>query len=259
MQKNSLVFIISVAFLFILSGCANKPIEPETPIETKAERLEKRAQQDTLKRDYASATKLASNSLRLYALLDDQQGQLRLHLNLTRLFLLQNSADKAQQHLTKAKSLTQQINAPEQQYQIHLLSGMLNKDRAEFERARDTANSLLEKAVAETYLKNYQQAHSFIKGMKPASPNEYDDFAFVQLHYARFADDKISANSALVLYKKNENTLGISDSLYVLAMIAKKQGDNAQARQYLQRALEVNIAMGDKKRINTTVNALEQQ
>lgn len=258
MQKSSLIFIILFAFLFVLSACANKPAQPETPIDTKAERLENRAQQDTLRRDYANATKLAKNSLRLYALLDDQLGQLRLHLNLTRLFLLQNIANKAEQHLAKAKSLNQDINAPQQQYQIYLLSGKLNKDRAEFERARDAANSLLEIAVAETYLQNYQQAYSFINNMKPASPNEYDDFAFVQLNYARFEVNKNAAESALGLYKKNENTLGISDSLYVLAMIAKKQGDSAQARQYLQRALEVNIAMGDKKRINTTLDALEQ-
>jgi tetratricopeptide (TPR) repeat protein len=259
MQRNSLVFVITITFVLLLSACASKPTGPDTPIETKAERLEKRAQTDTLKRDYSNATKSASDSLRLFSLLDDQQGQLRLHLTLTRLYLLQNQRDKAQRHLAKANTLAQEINAPEQRYQIHLLSGKLNNNRAEFEQARDTANSSIEKAVAETYLQNYGQAHQLISTVKPASAIAEDDYAFVQLHYARFADDNDSAKSALGLYKRNENTVGISDSLYVLATIAKKQGDNAQARQYLQRALEVNIAMGDKKRINATLKALEQQ
>ncbi|MFW5426553.1 MAG: tetratricopeptide repeat protein [Methylophagaceae bacterium] len=259
MQKNSFSFILTVTFILLLSACASKPVGPDTPIETKAERLEKRAQADTLKRDYPNATKSASDSLRLFSLLDDQQGQLRLHLNLTRLYLLQNQRDKAERHLAKAKTLTQEIDASQQRYQIHLLSGKLNDNRAEFEQARDTANSSIEQAVAETYLQNYERAHQLISTAQPASAVEEDDYAFVQLHYARFADDNDSAKSALALYKRNENTVGISDSLYVLATIAKKQGDNDQARQYLQRALEVNIAMGDKKRINATVKALDAQ
>ncbi len=259
MKKNSLIFIITIAFIFILSACASRPTGPDTPIETKAERLEKRAQADTLKRDYSSATKSASGSLRLFALLDDQQGQLRLHLNLTRLYLLQNQRDKAQRHLAKAKSLNQELNVAEKKYQIHLLSGKLNNNRVEFEQARDTANTSIEQAVAETYLQNHVQAHQLISTIQPASPAEEDDYAFVQLHYARFADDSDSAKSALILYKKNENTVGISDSLYILAIIAKKQGRNVQAQQYLQRALEVNVAMGDKKRIEATLKALESQ
>jgi len=59
------------------------------------------------------------------------------------------------------------------------------------------------------------------------------------------------------LFKGNENIIGISDSLYVLATIAKKQGDKTKAEHYLRRALEVNIAMGNKRRIEIIVNELE--
>jgi len=258
MQKNSVSFILIIVFSLMLSACASKPVAPDTPIETKAQRLEKRAQADMLKQDYVNATQSAGDALRLYALLDDQQGQLRLHLNLTRLLLLQNQSDKAQRHLTKATALSQEIAAPLQNYQVHLLTGKLNNDRAEFELARYTANSPLEQAVAETYLQNYHQAYALISTIKPTSAVEDDDYAFVSLQYARFSDDKNSANMALDLYKKNENTVGISDVLFVLANIATKQGDNKQAQHYLRRALEVNLAMGDKQRIATTLKALER-
>ena len=43
----------------------------------------------------------------------------------------------------------------------------------------------------------------------------------------------------------------------MLASIAKKQGDNKKAEHYLRRALEVNLAMGNKRRIEVIVKELE--
>ena len=258
MQKylSSLIFLI-IPVVFILSACSSKEVKPPAPIETKAERLEKRSHADTRKYDYPAATEAAHDALVLYALLDDREGQLRSHVNLTRLYLLQDQRNKAEKHLGKAKSLAAEMDDHSQIYQVHLLSGKLNNDESEFRQALDTANSPLEKAVAETYLQNYDQAYALIENEPPVSSIEEDDTAFVLLQYARYADHAEAGQSALTLFKKNENTIGISDSLYVLATIAKKQGDNTKAEHYLRRALEVNLAMGDKRRIEIIVKELE--
>ena len=203
-----------------------------------------------------SATKSAHDALRLYALLDDQAGQLRSHINLTRLFILQNQQDKAEKHLTKATALTREVEVPLQQYQVHLLAGKLHQDDAAFAKARDNANSPLEQAVAEAYLHHYQQAYDLVGKQEATSAAQADDMAFVFLRYAQFSDDADAAERALALFKKNENTIGISDALYIRAVIARKNGEHTQAEYYLRRALEVNLAMGDKQRIATTIEAL---
>ena len=237
--------------------CSSKPVKPPAPIETKAVRLEKRSQSDTRKYDYPSATKAAHDALLLYALLDDRQRQLRSHINLTRLYLLQEQHDKAEKHLAKARSLSEEMEEDLHIYHVHLLSGKLNNDEKEFRLALDTANLPLEKAVAETYLQNYKQAYALIENEQPELITEEDDLAFVLLQYARFAAHEEAGKKALDLFKKNENTLGISDSLYVLATIAKNQGNTDKAEHYLRRALEVNLAMGDKRRTSVILEDLE--
>ncbi len=257
MRTNKLILMLTITL--ILSACASKVELPETPIETKAMRLEKRAQADIQQQDYPSATRAAHDALRLYAALDDRVGQLRSHINLTRLFILQRQPDRAEKHLLKARAIVQETDNAAQRYQVHLLTGKLKDDAAEFVLAREAANTLLEQAVAETYLGNYEEAKQFADNTRTdfSVPSEVDDTAFVMLQYAQFADDFGSATLALTLYKLNENTIGISDSLYTLAMIAKKQGDNDAAERYLRRALEVNLAIGDKQRIASTIKAIE--
>ncbi len=261
MQKNKRIFMIIIMSLLVLSACASKPAPLPTPIETKAVRLEKRAQADMQMQDYAAATKSAHDALRLYAALDDRAGQLRSHINLTRLFILQRQPDRAEKHLLKAREIVKETDDSAQRYQVHLLTGKFNNDAAEFTLARETANSLLEQAVAETYLAHYEAAKQLVDKLSPnlSIRTEVDDTAFVMLQYARFADDFDSATLALTLYKSNENTIGISDSLYVLAMISRKQGNKLQADNYLQRALEVNLAIGDKRRIAATLEAIAGQ
>ncbi len=259
MQKNPNILILSIIVtLFLLSGCSGKEVnESPAPIESKAVHLEKRVQLETRKYDYPAATKSAHDALLLYALLDDQAGQLRSHVNLTRLYLLQEQRDKADKHLNKARSLAQEMDDQSQMHHVHLLTGKMNNDQDEFQQALITANSLLEQAVAETYLQNYDQAYALIENEEPATSTEEDDMAFVLLQYAHFADHEEAGERALEIFKRNENTVGISDSLYVLASIAKKQGDSKKAEHYLRRALEVNLAMGNKRRIEVIVKELE--
>ena len=259
MQKNNIILsLLILATLFVLSACSGKEVnEAPAPIETKATRLEKRSQEETRKYDYPAATKAAHNALLLYALLDDREGQLRSHINLTRLYLLQEQRDKADKHLAKARSLAKEMDDQSQMYHIHLLSGKMNNDQDEFHKALVIGDTPLKKAVAETYLQNYDQAYALIENEEPESSTEEDDMAFVMLQYARFADHEEAGEKALEIFKKNENTVGISDSLYVLASIAKKQGDNKKAEHYLRRALEVNLAMGNKRRIEVIVKELE--
>lgn len=245
----------------MLSACAGEPVSPPAPIETKAVRLEKRAQAEIQVQDYANATKSAHDALRLYAALDDRVGQLRSHIILTRLFILQRQPERAEKHLLKAREIVKETDASTQRYQVHLLTGKLNNDMKAFELARDAANTLLEQAVAETYLGHYEEAKSLVDN---ASLNfevtaDVDDTAFVMLQYARFADDFGAATLALTFYKMIENTIGISDSLYVLAMIAKQSGDYEKVDSYLRRALEVNLAIGDKQRIAVILEAIAEQ
>lgn len=243
--------------LLLIGACSNKEVKPSAPIDTKAVRLEKRSQEETRKYNYAAATNAAHDALLLYALLDDQKGQLRSHINLTRLYLLQGQRDTAEKHLLKARSLAQEMSDQSQMYHVHLLSGKLHNDQQEFRQALISAKSSLEKAVAETYLQNYDQAYALVEKEQPASASEEDDMAFVFLQYARTADDEEVGKKALNLFKKNENTIGISDSLFVLGNITRKQGDRTKAEHYFRRALEVNLAMGDKHRISVIVKELE--
>ncbi len=259
MRKNNLILIMMVAML--LSACGSQPTVLPSPIETKAARLEKRAQADMQVQNYPSATQSAHDALRLYAALDDRVGQLRTHINLTRLFILQAQQEKADLHLMKARALVTEADDATQRYQVHLLAGKLHQDQTEFKLARAAANTLLEQAVAETYLENYAEAKQLADNTTPdfEIASEVDGTAFVMLQYARFADDFGAATLALTFYKMIENTIGISDSLYVLAMISKKQGNSEKKIHYLQRALEVNLAIGDKQRIASTVKAIEAE
>ncbi len=247
MQKIK-TFLLLAIFL-IIEGCSSSVIKPSTPIEAKALRLEKQSQLDAQKYNYSVATEQGNEALRLFSLLDDRDGQLRSHLNLTRLYLLQNQSIKASQHLEFAQHLIIETNNQTQLYLAALLAGKLNNNSHDFQSALNVASTPIEKAVVETYLKNYQQAYAYIQYEQPKNTAEIDDLAFVLLQYSRYANHADAAEKALNLFKLNENTLGISDTLYVLGLIAKKQEKPLIAKQYFIRALEVNVAINDSQRI----------
>ena len=249
------VVIVMIVGLGLLTGCAGKPLEGPSLMQ-EAITLEQRAIRAAQSQDFTLADNLAAESLDLYTVLDNRDGQTRLLILRTRLALQGGLQKRARRFLRRAQALVrpEDRNA---QYELALLAGHLAEDRkAQYEKALAVTEEPLRQAVALTYLGRFAEARELVEKAKPKTRREFDDLGLVLYEHARSSNSEADARQALGYYKVAENILGISDTLFLLGKLASARQDTAIARDYFERALAVNQRLGDEGRIGLTEKAL---
>ena len=245
----------AVAVLCALSACASKPIEGPSLLQ-EAITLEQRSIRAAQSQNFALADNLAAESLDLYTVLDNSDGQMRLLTLRTRLAIQGGLQDRARRFLKRARALLRDEDM-DSAYELALMAGHISENRKrEYERALSFTEDPLRQAVAMTYLGRFVEARALVEKIEPASRRELDDLGLVLYEYAQSANVRADADTALGLYKTAENILGISDALFLLGKIALRDKDKLAARDYFGRALAVNQRLGDKSRIQISEQAL---
>lgn len=245
-------------YILAILGCTAPPAKPEPPTLSSARELETRL---TLRSAPSSPQRAASDlqqALHLYSLVDDQEGQVRCHIKLARLYLGLGQTEDASRHVQRAEAIATGLGAPEYLYQSHLLDARLSGDPVAYERALAQATSPIEKAVALAYLSRIDEAYKLIKPELENADAHPDDYAFVLYEYAKQYRDASTAQTALALFKKADYHQAIANTLYLLAVIYRDTGQRALARLYYQRALTVSLSLGDQAKARTIESQLNQ-
>ena len=233
----------------LLSACSGmteaKP--PGSFFGEKAMRLEQQAQQDMQSNTFVAAIENYKQAHRIYALRDDRQGRLRTHLALAHLYYLHEKPDAARQNAQQALKIAQSLPEQPEFFRIHLLLGKIKTMPDHFQQALEHAKTPLEKAMALVYLERVEEGWQRIQNEKPVS--HLGDHAFVWFAYGKRLKQEKAVQHALALYKKSDDFHGVSNALYLLARISLSHGDRNRAKDYFERALAVNKALGQPQRI----------
>lgn len=238
-----------------LSACASKPIDGPSLLQ-EAITLEQRAVRAAQSQDFALSDNLASESLDLYTVLDNREGQLRLLTLRSRLAVQGGLEDRARRFIQRARALTREDDLATR-YELALLAGHISNDgQGEYSRAYQLATEPLPRAVALYYLQRYQEARVLVEGIEPETQRELDDMALVLHGHAKATNNRTDAEQALDYYRQAENILGISDTLFLLGQLTASQNDRPAARDYFSRALAINRRLGNAQRIAITEQAL---
>lgn len=240
----------------LLSGCLSQPGTevPASYFVDRAVRLEAQAQQDIQSNTLESAVENYRQAHKIYASLDHGAGRARTTLALAGLYDLLGDQDQSRLRAQQALEVAQSLPGQPALFRIHLLLGKLDHDKDAFQKALDQAQSPLEKAMALVYLNRVEEAWQQIREETPVTL--FGDYAFVWYAYGKHRKDASAVEQALVLYKKGDHVLGVSNALYLLGRIFHAQGDIPQARAYLERALAVNRALERPRRIQAVEHAL---
>ena len=249
--------LLLLAFMALACGCASPPTETGPASLEQAQRLERGVTAERLRQSPSAAIQDLQRALALYSLADDQAGQARCHLALARIRFLQNQPAEAIGHVAAAEQALQGMDDAALFYQLSLLKGRLADSADEYEQALRYATQPIERAVALTYLGRIDEAHGAIRTHSDDETEYADDYGFVLYAVAKQSFDATTARQALAFYKKADNPVGITDSLYLLARIHLAAQDVLNARVYLQRALVVSRALGDTRRERKLLAELE--
>ena len=229
-------------------ACGVLPEEQGPPSLRAAEDLEGALSSARVQQSPEQALIDLERALRLYSLVDDRAGQVRIHVKLARLYYRLGQREKAILHLDRALDVSSRLGDARQLYDVYLLDGRLRDRRESYERALEFANGPIQKAVALSYLGRTQEAYRLVQGHSRQAKEAPDDAAFVVYEHARSSGDPAVAEQALALYKHADNHGGIADALYLTGQLHRRNGDLGQYRDYLERALTVSRALGDETR-----------
>ena len=250
-------FILAWLSTALLAACAGAPPDTRPWSVQTAERLEHSLTPERVALAPRQATEDLERALRRYALADHQEGQLRCHLRLARLYLRSGAAADARPHVADASRIAARLGDPDARFQSALLEARLSNRRADYEAALAAAAAPIQVATVLTYLGRTDEAYRAIRPHLEQAGEAAADYAFVLYHYARLSRDMETARRALELYKQSDNPAGTAGALFLMGRIAQEKQAPALARGYLERALAVSRALKDDDSIRRIETALE--
>jgi tetratricopeptide (TPR) repeat protein len=174
---------------------------------------------------------------------------------MARIYLSRGDALAASESIGAMEKLAPLIDESAVYYHTGILVGQ-SRNPAGFEQALAHSSSAVQRAVAHTYMAQYQLA------INTLDHDGYDlpaDRAFVYFRYGVYADSNADLQRALEFYKRAGDSRGIADSLLRLAAMSLQAGDKAGAQAYSQRALAVLTASGDTARAESVQAWMEAQ
>lgn len=236
---------MALLFVPLLTGCFQTPAPEGSPTLREAKRIENSASPQRAQVAPAPVREDLARALRLYSLIDDTAGIIRVHLNIAHLHEQHGQLEAARQEARLALRLADELGNQDYLYRGLLAVGRLDNDSSMFTRALDHAENALQRAVVLTYLGRPAEAAGLVRGLSEPGDGQVGDLAFVLFAYARHALDQATAERALKLYKREDNYVGIAHSLRLLSRIAAGQSDSTQAGIYEARAERVESALKD--------------
>jgi len=244
--------LTGLCLVAFLTGCLGVPTPQGSPTLREAMRLEAAATSQRSLVAPGQSLEDLGRALRLFSLMDDIPGMVRVHLSIARLFEQHNQPREATHHAEQALQLEHNGLDPVYLYRTYLMVGRLKADKEMFEKALAFTHQPLQKAVALTYLGRHTEAFAMSGRQQETNVTQVADLAFVLHGYARSKLDADAASRALEMYKRADDYQGIADSLRLLAYIATEQKNQAAAKDYGVRAMRVESAMRDRQPALTT-------
>ena len=235
---------LSAVVLTLLAACASAPT-PQPAILTEIDPLEQDAI-NALKLNLVQEARTGLDAaLVKYQMLDDLEGQWRVHLTNTKLANGAGHLASADSEVDWLEELAELINTDFVRYHTYILLGQIKQDASYFQSALAVAATPLEQAVVLTYLDRIDEAVALIE------PNQVDhptDRAFVLFRYALRTGNEADLQRALTVYKLAEDSRGVADTLVLLSRLSRQANDLRKAKIYGRRALRALTSMGDLKR-----------
>lgn len=234
----------SASLLVLLSACASAPT-PQPYIFTDIDPIEQNAI-NALKLNLVQEARTGLDAaLVKYRMLDDLEGQWRIHLTNTK--LANGSGDRvtANSEVDRLRELAELINTDFVRYHTYLLLGQIKQQKSYFQSAFEVTATPLQQAVALTYLDRIEEAMALIDAGKPDHPA---DRAFILFRYALSSGNEVDLQRALTVYKLAGDPRGIADTLVLLSRLASQDDDLGKAQIYGRRAISVLTSMGDLER-----------
>jgi Tfp pilus assembly protein PilF len=250
----ALCLLCVLTLVLALGACAAGGPKYPPGAAGRAEWLEDEVSGQVVRESPETALVELDEALRLYSLLDDQAGQVRMHLRRARLLMASGQPEAARPHLHAAREVANRLGDQGMGYEAQLLLARLDDDPVGYEAALSLAATPLQRAVALTYLGQVDQAHEALRRAPDATAEQADDYGFVLYRYARAHADPVTAEEALVRFKQAENFVGIADTLCLLGQIQRAAGEEMLAQGYFARALTVSRALGDAARVQVATD-----
>lgn len=229
--------------VFLLAGCFQTPVPDGSVTLREARRLEASASPERMQLAPAPAYDDLTRALRLYSLVDDTAGAIRIRLSLAHLHEQHSQTEAAQREAQQALLLARELGDPDYLYRALLTTGRLEQEPRHFTEALSFSRSKLQRAVLLTYLGRPDEAAALVKGLTEPSDEQVGDLAFVLYAHARETLDVNTAKRTLALYKRIDDYAGIARSLRLLERIATQRGDSGAAGVYAARAQRVESAL----------------
>lgn len=244
--KQTFERTLALVMLTLLSACASAPA-PQPTILTKIDPIEQDAI-NALKLNLPQQARSGLDAALLkYQMLDDLEGQWRIHLTNTKLANGKGDAATANSEVDRLLELAELINTDFVRYHTYILLGQIKKERSYFQSAIRVTATPLEQAVALTYLDRIGEAMALI------DPNKLDhpaDRAFVLFRHGLAGGNDVDLQRALAFYKLAEDSRGVADTLVLLSRMALQKNNSQLAEIYGKRAVRVLTSMGDLQRAN---------
>jgi|TARA_Y100000310_G_scaffold325383_1_gene388769 hypothetical protein len=230
--------------LTLLAACASAPA-PQPGILTDIDPIEQVAI-DALKLNLAEEARTGLDAaLVKYQMLDDLEGQWRIHLINTKLANGNGDHTAANAEVDRLDELAKLINTDFVHYHTDILLGQIKQETRHFQSALGVAATPLQQAVALTYLDRVDEAVAMIDSSEVDHPT---DRAFILFRYALSTGDEADLQRALAVYKLAEDSRGVADTLVLLSRRSRQNNDLRSAQIYGRRAIRVLSSMGDLRR-----------
>lgn len=228
----------------LLSACASAPT-PLPNILTDIDPIEQDAI-NALKLNLVQQARTGLDAaLVKYRMLDDLEGQWRIHLTNTKLANNRGDRVTANSEVDRLRELAELINTDFVRYHTYILLGQIKQQKSYFRSALEVTATRLQQAVALTYLDRIEEAMALIDAGKVDHPA---DRAFILFRYALTTSNEVDLQRALTVYKLAEDSRGVADTLVLLSRLAQQDDDPGKARIYGRRAINVLTSLGDLQR-----------
>lgn len=252
----------------MLAGCSSRPVhQPAVVVNSDADMaLGMRAYQNN---NYAEAGNYFARALAQYRSVDDRTGQLNTLIDLADSALGQGEYASAREYLGAADQITADINHSGLKPHLVLLGAYADMQAGDNQQAADQLDTLLKDASTPADIRQAalfartqaafdlksSDAPAWLKKLGAALGNSPD--TLIQARYqrlqARAALIRGNSAQAAALYAKALDAYrtayyrpGIAATLEEWATLSMQQKDWINARQQLQRALDVRLSMYDR-------------
>ncbi len=223
----------------LLVACSTQPVDHRSErkravdlqLEQSGQRTDKIAYQQT------------NSALSYYEQIDDRSGQWQANVSLADWHVAHDEKAKAEPYARRALYLAEKLDERSMKFTSSIQLGQLTEDQSLYRQAYNNAQTGLQRAIALTFLQQYDEAEKSFTGI--GSSQNPDELGFLYYQYGKHKRELRYVLLALDNYRKADNVYGVIDSLFLAARLAEH---GAAATDYAERALLAAEGIGSKAR-----------